>query len=67
MHFIPLKKQPSKYSKFSAFVSSALFDLLFNSNSVSFVEGGHKNISYPRAQGTLATLLVCDPEVVCWL
>jgi len=55
MHFITLKKEPSNYSKCSAFVSSALLHLFFNSNFVSFVEGGRKNISCPRAHGTLAT------------
>jgi len=34
-----------------------ILHLFFNSNSVSFVEGGQKNISCPRAQGTLATPL----------
>jgi len=53
MHFIPFKKETSNY----AFASSALLQLFFNSNSVSFVEGGCKNISCPRAQGTLATPL----------
>jgi len=59
MHFIPLKKEPSNYSKYSAFASFALLHLFFNSNSVNFVEGGgrRKNISCPRAQGTLATPL----------
>jgi len=58
MHFIPLKKETSNYSKCSAFAFSAFFHLVFTSNSVSFVEGGRKNISCPRAQGTLVTLLV---------
>jgi len=40
MHFILLKKETSNYSKCSAFASSALFHLFFNSKSVSFVEGG---------------------------
>jgi len=53
MHFIPHKKK-RKYCKCSAFASSALLHLFFNSNSVSFVEGGHKNISCLRAQGTQA-------------
>jgi len=57
MHFIQLKKDPSIYIKCSAFASSALLHLLFNSNSVSLVEEGRKNISCPRAQGTLATPL----------
>jgi len=57
MHFIPLIKEPSNFSKCSAFTSSALLHLFFNSNFVSFVEGGRKNISCPRAQGTLATPL----------
>jgi len=58
MRFIPIKKETSNYSNCSAFASSALLHLLFNSNSVSFVEGERKNIFCPRAQGTLATLLV---------
>jgi len=59
MHFIPLKKETSNYSKCSAFTSFALFHpFFFNSNSVSFVEGGRKNISCSRAQGSLATPLV---------
>jgi len=58
MHFILLENEPSNYSKCSVFASSALLHLFFlNLNSVSFVEGGRKNISYPRAQGTLATPL----------
>jgi len=58
MHFIPLKKETSNYCKCSSFGSSALLHLFFNSNSVSFAEGGRKNISCSRAQGTLATPLV---------
>jgi len=58
MHFIPLKKESSNYSKYFAFASSALLNQFFNSNSVSFVEGWRKNISCPKAQGTLATPLV---------
>jgi len=58
VHFIPFKKEPSHYSTSSAFASSALLHLFFNSISVSFVEGGRKNISCPRAQGSLATPLV---------
>jgi len=65
MHFIPLKKEPSNYSKCSAFASSALLYLSFNSNSISFVEGGRKNISCPRAQGTLATPLAGAEWIEC--
>jgi len=36
---------------------SHFFTYFFYSNSVSFVEEGHKNISCPRSQGTLATPL----------
>jgi len=54
MHFIPLKKEPSNYSKYSAFASSAFLHLFFNLDSLSFVERGRKNISFPRAQSTLA-------------
>jgi len=57
MYFIPLIKESSNYSKCSAFACSALLHLSFNSNSVSFVEGGRKNISCLRAQGTLVTPL----------
>jgi len=56
MHFIPLKKETSIY-RCSAFASSVLLHLFFNSNSVSFVEGRRENISCPGAQGTLATPL----------
>jgi len=62
MHFIPLKKEPSNYSKYTAFASFALLHVFFNSNSVSFVKGGRKNISCPRAQGTLATPLLSSTE-----
>jgi len=58
MLFVPFKKEPSNYSKCSAFAPFAVLHLFFNSNSVSFVNGGRKNISCPRAQGTLATPLV---------
>jgi len=54
MNFIPLKKEPSNYNKCSAFASSALLHLSFNLNSVSFIEGGRKNISCLRVEGTLA-------------
>jgi len=53
--FYSLKKETSNYSKCSAFASSVLFHLFFNSNSVSFVEGWRNNISCPRAQGILAS------------
>jgi len=42
MRFIPLKKEPSNYSKYSAFASFAFLHQFFNSNSVSFVEGGRR-------------------------
>jgi len=57
MHFILLKKGTSNYSEYSAFASSALSHLFFYSNSVNFVEVERKNISCPKAQGTLATPL----------
>jgi len=57
MHFIPLKKEPSNYSKYSVFASSAFLHLFLNLDSVSFVEGGRKNIPCLRTQGTLATPL----------
>jgi len=57
MRFVSLKKETSNYYKYSAFAFSALLYQFFNSNSVSFVEGGRKSISCPRAQGTLATPL----------
>jgi len=62
MHFIPLKKETRNCSKCSAFASSVLLHLYFNLNSVIFVEGGRKNISCPRAQGTLATPLNVQPR-----
>jgi len=37
MHFVPLKKETSNYSKCSAFASYALLHLFF---AVRFVEGG---------------------------
>jgi len=40
MHFIPLKKELSNYSKMFCFCSSALLHLSFYSNSVNFVKGG---------------------------
>jgi len=52
MRFIPLKQEPNNYSKCSAFASYALLHLSFNLNFVSFVEGGRKNISCPKAQGS---------------
>jgi len=64
MHFILLKKETSNYSKFSAFASSTLLHLFFNLNSVIFVEGGRKNISCPRAHGTLATPLFGNTLIV---
>jgi len=39
------------------FASSALLHPFFTSNFVVFVDRGRKNISCPRAQGILATLL----------
>jgi len=42
MRFIPLKKEPSNYSKYFALASSALLHQFCNSNSVSFVEGGRE-------------------------
>jgi len=35
-----LKKETNNYSKYSAFAFFALLHLFFNSNSVSFIEGG---------------------------
>jgi len=57
MRFITFKKEQNNYSKCSVFASSALFHLVFISNSILFVDRGLKNISCPRAQGTLATPL----------
>jgi len=51
MHFIPLKKKPSNYSKCSAFASSALLHLYFNSNSASFIEGGAQEYFLPQGAG----------------
>jgi len=53
-----IQKRTKNYSKCSAFACSVLLHVSFNLNSVSFVEGGHKNISRPRAQDILATPLV---------
>jgi len=39
------------------FASSKFLQLFFTSNSVAFVDRERKNISCPRAQGTLATPL----------
>jgi len=44
-------------SKRTNFASSKFLQLFFISNSVVFVDKGRKNISWPRAQGTLATPL----------
>jgi len=55
--FYSAKKEPNNYSKCSAFAYFALLHLYFCLNSVSFVEGGRKNIPCPRAQGTQATPL----------
>jgi len=52
------KKEASNCCKCSAFASSTLLHLFFTSNSVSLVEGERKNISCPKAQGTLATPLM---------
>jgi len=57
------QKEPSNGSKCCAFASSTLLHLYFNSNSVSFVEGGRKNISCPRVQDTLATPLLVGPQL----
>jgi len=48
MHFIPLKKGTSYYSKYTAIASSAFLHLFFNSNSVSFVEGGARIFFAPE-------------------
>jgi len=46
--------------------SSALLHLFSNSNSAFFVDGGGcKNISCPKAQGTLATPLVAGAASKC--
>jgi len=59
MHFISLKKEPSNYSKYSAFASSALMHLLFNSISVSFVEGEPQEYILPQGAGyPIATPLI---------
>jgi len=51
MHFISLKKEPSSYSKCSAFAFSELLHLCFNSNSVTFVEGGAQEYFFPQGVG----------------
>jgi len=47
------KKKQNNYSKYSAFVSSALFAPIFHYKLCSFCSRGRKNISCPRALGTL--------------
>jgi len=45
------------------FASFALLHLFFTSNRcVVFVDEGRKNISCPRAQGTVATALLTPPR-----
>jgi len=51
MHFIPLKKETSNYSKHSAIASSALLHLFLNSNSVSFIEGRAQKYFLPQSAG----------------
>jgi len=51
--FIAIEKEQNNYSKCSAFASSRLLHLFFNSNSIVFVGGENRNISYPRTQVTL--------------
>jgi len=41
------EKEQNKYSRCSAFASSALLHIFFNSNPVDFVGWGTKNISWP--------------------
>jgi len=57
IRFSSLKNGPNNYRICSTFASSAVLHLFFTSNSVDFVDGGRKNVSYPRAQGILATPL----------
>jgi len=54
---IILKKSKITTENVLIFASSVLLHLIFTSNSVVFVDGRRKNISCPRAQGTLATPL----------
>jgi len=49
--FYYIKK--NNYSKWSAFAFTEAFPPIFTSNSVVFVDDGRKNVSCPRAQGTL--------------
>jgi len=55
---LSLEKEKNNYSKCSAFAFFALLHLFFTSNSVVFVDGERKNVSCPRAQGTLATPVI---------
>jgi len=57
MHFIPLKKEPSNYSKCSAFASFALLHLFFNSNSEVYLKGTQEYFLLQGAGYTLATPL----------
>jgi len=50
MHFIPFKKKQITTGN-SAFASSALLHLFFNSNSGSFVEGGAQEYFLPQGAG----------------
>jgi len=48
--FYSAEKETSNYYKCSAFASSALLHLFFNSNSVSFVEGGARIFLAPGSR-----------------
>jgi len=60
MQFIPLKKEKQQVTTGNVLplLLPHFFTYFFNSKSVSFVEGRRKNISCPRAQGTLAMQLL---------
>jgi len=58
--YYPLKKQNNS-SKF-LLLSLPNFCTYFSLQTLVFVDGGRKNISCPRAQGTPATPLNSNPE-----
>jgi len=62
MRFIAYEKEKNICSKCSTVASFALLHLSFTSNSVVCVDGGRKNVSCPRAQGTLATPLTVHQQ-----
>jgi len=62
MCFITLKKNKITAINVLLLLLLQLLHLFFVSNSVVFVNRGHKNDSCPKAQGILATPLLISPE-----